>query len=104
MGTGTTSRTGRAWRSTSACTRRARMTSAAALTLALNLAGPAVAKRAAAKPKMCPVCKTMALTTKKTKTNTKMVKIGGKTYYCCAQCDMSTLGKSKGAAANGAKK
>ena len=80
------------------------MTSAAALTLALNLAGPAVAKRAAAKPKMCPVCKTMALTTKKTKTNTKMVKIGGKTYYCCAQCDMSTLGKSKGAAANGAKK
>ena len=74
------------------------MTSAAALVLALNLAGPAVAKRAAAKPKMCPVCKTMALTTKKTATNTKMVKIGGKTYYCCNGCDMSKVGGAKGAA------
>ena len=75
------------------------MTSAAALALTLNLMGPAVAKKAAAKPVMCPVCKTMALTTKKTKTNTKMVKVGGKTYYCCAQCDMSKKGSSKGAAA-----
>jgi len=40
------------------------------------------------KPVMCPVCKTMALSTKKTKANPTMVKIGGKTYYCCAKCKM----------------
>ena len=44
------------------------MTSAAALALALNLAGPAVAKKAAAKAPTCPACK-MTLSTKKTKTN-----------------------------------
>jgi YHS domain-containing protein len=62
------------------------MTSAAALAMALNLMGPAVAKSAAKAP-TCPACK-MTLTTKKTKTNTKMVKIGGKTYYCCSDCPM----------------
>jgi YHS domain-containing protein len=76
------------------------MTSAAALAMALNLMGPAVAKsaRKAAKTPACPVCH-MALSPKKTKTNTVAVPIKGKTYYCCAQCDMSKLGKSKGAAA-----
>jgi len=40
-----------------------------------------------AKTPSCPVCK-MALSPKKTKTNTKAVKISGKTYYCCAKCPM----------------
>jgi hypothetical protein len=44
-----------------------------------------------AKPMMCPVCKTMPLATKKSKANPQMVKINGKTYYCCAQCDMSKV-------------
>lgn len=79
------------------------MTSAAALALTLNLMGPAVAKSAkAAKAPSCPVCH-MALSPKKTKTNTKMVKVAGKTYYCCSQCPMDkkgeTKGESKGAAA-----
>jgi YHS domain-containing protein len=73
------------------------MMSVAALALALNLAGPALAKKAAAKAPTCPVCH-MTLSTTKTKTNPKMVKIGGKTYYCCAQCPMD---KAKGGAAKG---
>jgi YHS domain-containing protein len=75
------------------------MTSAAALAMALSLMGPAVAKSAkkVAAP-TCPACK-MTLSTKKTKANPRMVKIGGKTYYCCAACDMSKkAGTSKGAA------
>jgi YHS domain-containing protein len=63
------------------------MMSVAALALALNMAGPSLAAKAAAKTPSCPVCH-MTLTTKKTKTNTKAVKIGGKTYYCCAKCPM----------------
>jgi YHS domain-containing protein len=77
------------------------MTSAAALTMALNLMGPAVAKsakKAVAKTPACPVCK-MALSPKKTKANTVAVPVNGKTYYCCAKCDMSKLGHSKGTAA-----
>jgi hypothetical protein len=73
-------------------------TSVAALALVIGLVGPAAAKAApkmaakaapkkmAAAPK-CPVCK-MTLSTKKTKTNTKAVKIAGKTYYCCDKCPM----------------
>ena len=70
---------------------------ALALALALSLSGPVLAKKAAPKkaaPKKavskavtCPVCH-MALTTKKTKTRPQGVMIGGKTYYCCAGCDM----------------
>ena len=35
----------------------------------------------------CPVCK-MALSAKKDKVHTVPVKVAGKTYYCCAQCNM----------------
>ena len=72
------------------------MTSAAVLALALNLAGPAVAKKKAAAP-ICSACK-MTLSTKKTAANPRMVKIGKKTYYCCAGCDMSKKPEAKGAA------
>ena len=69
------------------------MMSVAALALALSLSGPVLAKKAAPKKVVatksvaCPVCH-MALTTKKTKTRPQGVMIGGKTYYCCAGCDM----------------
>jgi YHS domain-containing protein len=78
-------------------------TSVAALALVIGLAGSAWAAPAGApgappagampapkkmaKTPSCPVCH-MALSTKKTKTNTKAVKIHGKTYYCCAKCPM----------------
>jgi hypothetical protein len=63
--------------------------SAAALAVALSLAGPvtAAAKKATKAPQ-CSACK-MTLATKKSATMTKAVKIGGKTYYCCSGCDMS---------------
>lgn len=38
----------------------------------------------------CPVCK-MQMTSVKTASNTREVKIGGKTWYCCAGCDMSSI-------------
>jgi YHS domain-containing protein len=63
------------------------MMSVAALALALSLSGPVLAKKADSKAVTCPVCH-MALTTKKTKTRPQGVMIGGKTYYCCAGCDM----------------
>ena len=47
----------------------------------------AAPKKAASKAVTCPVCH-MALTTKKTKKRPQGVMIGGKTYYCCAGCDM----------------
>jgi YHS domain-containing protein len=75
------------------------MTSVAALAMAVSLMGPVAAKsakKAAAAPS-CPVCH-MALSAKKTKTNTVAVPIKGKTFYCCSKCDMSKLGHSKGAA------
>ena len=52
-------------------------------------AKPAMQKKAA-KAVMCPVCKTMALTTKKTKDNTVAVRLkkGGKVMYCCSKCTM----------------
>ncbi|MGC8667249.1 MAG: hypothetical protein ACP5VE_03915 [Chthonomonadales bacterium] len=48
----------------------------------------------AAAPK-CPVCK-MALSPKKDKMHTVAVKVGGKTYYCCAQCNMKGHAAAKG--------
>jgi hypothetical protein len=68
------------------------MTSVMAVALALSLTGPVLAKKAMTKAATCPACQ-MALSTKKTKANPRMVKIGSKTYYCCAACDMSKLGK-----------
>lgn len=60
----------------------------AALLLGTVGAGPAHAKAAAkAAAPTCPACK-MTLATKKSKANPKAVKIGGKTYFCCAKCDM----------------
>jgi YHS domain-containing protein len=73
------------------------MTGVMGLALALSLVGPAVAKpkmaKSPGKAMACPVCK-MPLSTKKTAANPTLVKLGGKTYYCCAQCDMSKLGKT----------
>jgi YHS domain-containing protein len=43
----------------------------------------------ATQPK-CPVCG-MFLASKKTAKMTRMVKIHGKTYYCCTKCDMSKM-------------
>lgn len=62
------------------------ITLAAAATL--GLAGSALAAKPAAAPPKCPACK-MALSTKKTSANPTPVKINGKTYYCCAKCDMN---------------
>lgn len=47
-----------------------------------------------AKPPACPACH-MALSTTKTDANPREVKIGKKTFYCCAGCDMSKMGKGK---------
>jgi hypothetical protein len=70
----------------------------ACLVLALGTSQMALAAKKetakGAKPMMCPVCKTMPLATKKSKANPQMVKINGKTYYCCAACDMSKVGKA----------
>jgi hypothetical protein len=53
------------------------------------MAQPAQAKeKAKAAAPTCPACK-MTLSTKKTKDNPQAVKINGKTYYCCAKCDMN---------------
>ena len=59
------------------------------LTAGIALAGPPKDKDKdkGAKAMTCPVCH-MALSTKKTKDNPTAVKIKGKTYYCCAKCDM----------------
>ncbi len=50
---------------------------------------------------MCPTCQKMnmpmAMTTMKTKTNTRAVKVNGKTMYCCAMCKMTTLTTKKSA-------
>ena len=53
---------------------------------------PAAAK---AKPMMCPVCKTMPLSATKTKASPQMVKVHGKTMYCCAKCPMGKGGHMK---------
>jgi hypothetical protein len=68
-------------------------TGAAALALALSLAGSVTAApKKAAKAPQCSACK-MTLATKKSATMSKAVKIGGKTYYCCSGCDMSKKAK-----------
>jgi YHS domain-containing protein len=67
--------------------------------------GKPTAKAAAksAVPK-CPHCK-MTLTTKKDKTHTAATKVNGKTYYCCAGCDMDKSAKKDAkATAKAAKK
>ena len=53
----------------------------------LFLAAIGESKDKGAKAMTCPVCH-MALSTKKTKDNPTAIKIKGKTYYCCAKCDM----------------
>ncbi|CCW36513.1 hypothetical protein CTKA_01366 [Chthonomonas calidirosea] len=55
------------------------------------LAKPPVhhAVKKATQPK-CPACG-MFLASKKTAKMTRAVKIKGKTYYCCAKCDMSKM-------------
>ena len=58
----------------------------AAFAASVAFATPDKGKKAA--PMKCPACG-MTLTTKKTKSNTKMVKMKGKAYYCCADCKMA---------------
>ena len=63
----------------------------ASLTLGVLGAGLAQPKPPAPAPKeiKCDVCGgKMSLTDKKTDTNTQEVKINGKSYWCCAGCDM----------------
>ncbi len=53
----------------------------------------AVVKPAAAVT--CPACQKMGMkmpmTSKKTKVNTRAVKVNGKTMYCCTKCSMKTM-------------
>lgn len=71
------------------------VTAGAVLSMAsLVCAGTAKTDAKKATPPSCAVCK-MALSTKKTKTNTQMVKIKGKTYYCCSHCKMQAPAKGK---------
>ena len=46
----------------------------------------------------CPVCG-MMMTSKATGSNTKSVKIKGKTYFCCAGCNMSKIADKPAAGA-----
>ena len=50
---------------------------------------------------MCPACQKMGMpmmmTAKKTKVNTRAVKVNGKTMYCCAMCKMTTMTTKKNA-------
>lgn len=69
-------------------TRVGAMLALSILSTSLVFAAPGDKDKAKAKAVKCPVCK-MDLTMKKDKTHTKSVKIGKKTYYCCAGCDMS---------------
>ncbi|MBV9470811.1 MAG: hypothetical protein JO316_09515 [Abitibacteriaceae bacterium] len=66
----------------------------ASMALAGTPKAGAPGKAAKSAPPSCAVCK-MALSTKKTKTNTQMVKIKGKTYYCCSHCKMEAPTKGK---------
>ena len=63
----------------------------ASLTLGLISSGLAQPKPSAPAPKevKCDVCGgKMSLTDHKTATNTQEVKINGKSYWCCAGCNM----------------
>jgi len=55
--------------------------------LSATVALAAPGDKSKSKAPTCSVCK-MTLTAKKDKTHTKAVKIGKKTYYCCAACKM----------------
>lgn len=48
----------------------------------------------------CPVCG-MTMTAKATDSNTKAVTIKGKTYYCCAGCNMSKIADKPARGARG---
>lgn len=58
------------------------------LSASVAVAAPQAKGTAKTKAMKCPVCH-MELTAKKDKAHTKAVKMGKKTVYCCAQCDMS---------------
>jgi hypothetical protein len=61
----------------------------ASLTLGVIGSGMAQPKPEAPKEIKCDVCGgKMSLTDHKTATNTQEVKINGKSYWCCAGCDM----------------
>jgi hypothetical protein len=63
---------------------------AATAGLTLSLVSGSLAQPAPPKEIKCDVCDNkMTLTTKKDATHTQAVKIKGKTYYCCAGCDMT---------------
>lgn len=57
------------------------------LSVSMAMAAPPKDK-AGDKEAKCSVCH-MALSAKKDKMHTKAVKVGKKTLYCCAGCDMS---------------
>lgn len=61
-----------------------------ALVSATAVAKPPMHHTAKATPPKCPVCG-MFLASKKTAKESRMVKIHGKTYYCCTKCDMSKM-------------
>ncbi len=62
-------------------------------------AAPAKKSMAKVAPVMCPACKAMGMpmmmTAKKTKMNTRAVKVNGKTMYCCPMCKMTTVTTKK---------
>ena len=68
-------------------TRLAATCALGALSASIAMAGPPK-HTAKSKAMQCPVCH-MDLTAKKDKMHTKAVKMGKKTLYCCAKCDMS---------------
>ena len=73
----------------------------ASLTLGVLGAGLAQPKAPPAPKEIkCDVCGgKMSLTDHKTATNTQEVKINGKSYYCCAGCDMSKVADKPAAGA-----
>lgn len=64
------------------------------LALSLLATGAFAGQKHKPKAPVCPACK-MTLSTKKDKMHTVAVKIKGKTYYCCAMCNMNAKPKSK---------
>jgi hypothetical protein len=69
-------------------TRFSAMCALGALSISMAVAAPQTKDTDKTKAMKCPVCH-MDLTAKKDKSHTKAVKMGKKTLYCCAQCDMS---------------
>ena len=69
--------------------------SLAVFSASLVVAAPQADKKKVQTAKMpnCPACK-MALVAKKDKTHPTVVKVGGKTYYCCDKCPMNKPAKS----------